>query len=165
MVAEYPAINCGPYEFELVTQSETVPDVAVFTPDSAIDPRLVDVQTDDSTKTGLYLLRIKVKYALYPINPGATKDFTIQIDDICETAPFDITPSPPPADETYTVARPAISTVAIAPFVVVPSYCPITYMFEVTPAPGDLTTFTFDDLNLVHTIETAEIARAGVYTV
>ena len=129
VVAEYPAIDCGPYVFELVTQTENAPDALVFTPESAIDPRLVDVQTNDSAKAGLYPLRIKLKFSLYPLNPGAVKDFTIQVNDICETAPFDITPSLPPADQTYTVARPAVSTLAMAPFVMVPSYCPITYMF------------------------------------
>ena len=36
-----------------------------------------------------------------------------------------------------------------------------------TPAvdPTDLTTFTFDDLNLIHSIETSDIAKAGTYSV
>lgn len=43
--------------------------------DSPIDPRLVDVQTDDSAKAGTYLLRIRVKLTDWPTNPGDTKDF------------------------------------------------------------------------------------------
>ena len=44
-------------------------------------------------------------------------------------------------------------------------YCPITYTFEVIPDPGDPAIFTFDDTNLIHTIVTSDIAKAGVYTV
>ena len=45
----------------------------------------------------------------------------------------------------------------------VPAYCPITYMFEAVPDPGDITTFTFDDSSLIHTVETSDITKAGVY--
>lgn len=101
----------------------------------------------------------------WPYNPGAFKDFSVQINDICEELPYSITPSAAPADLTYLAARPAHSTTAMAPFTVVPSYCPITYTFEVTPDPGDITTFTFDSISLVHTIETPDIAKAQVYSV
>lgn len=162
---EYPTIDCGPIEFELVTQSETVPDSAVIMLDSASDPRLIDVQTDDSAKAGTYPLRIKVKLTDWPSNPGAIKDFSIQVDDKCETIPFDITPSAPPADFDYTVGRPAIETDPIDPFTWVPDYCPMTYKSVVTPDPGDPTIFIFDDLSLTHTVETTDIAKAGIYTV
>lgn len=115
---------------------------------------------------GSYPLRIKAKFTDWPEQPGAFKDFTVDITNICEVAPYDITPSAPPADVVYMAGRAAFDTTAMAPFTVVPDYCPITYIFEVTPAdPADLTTFTFDDFNLIHTIETSEITKAGIYTV
>ena len=149
-----------------MTQSDTEPDDTVFTPDSGFDPRLLEVFTEDSLKVGTHPLRIKVKLTDWPGNPGATKDFTVEITDICEVGPYDVTPSAPPSDVVYTVGQSALDTAAIAPFTYVPNYCPITYTFEVTPAdPADLTTFLFDDANLIHTIETSDIAKAGTYSV
>lgn len=45
VIREYPAVDCGPIEFELVTQTDAVPDLTVFTPDSTFDPRQLDVYT------------------------------------------------------------------------------------------------------------------------
>ena len=89
----------------------------------------------------------------YPENPGAFKDFKIEVIDSCETA-YTITPSAPPATVSYTVARPALITPAMSPFTVVPNYCPIKYSFTVIPAFAtiDISTITFDALNLVYTI-------------
>lgn len=47
-----------------------------------------------------------------------------------------------------------------------PAYCrPFGYILEVLPDPGDLTTFTFDDVSMIHTVETLDITKAGIYTV
>ena len=165
VVAEYPLYDCGPLVFELVTQFDTAPDAAVFTLDAAFDPRQLIVFTEDSAEAGTYPLRIKVTFFDWPYNPGAVKDFTVQVSDICEEVPYSITPSAATADVTNLVARPAHVTPAMDQFTVVPDYCPITYTFEVIPDPGDPAIFTFDDTNLIHTIVTSDIAKAGVYTV
>ena len=108
---------------------ETVPDVDVFTPDSGLDPRQLDVYTEDSLKVRAYSLRIKVKLTDWPENPGATKDFTVEIADICEVGPYDVTPSVPLVDVVYMAGRAAFNTAAMVPFTYVPNYCPITYIF------------------------------------
>ena len=75
------------------------------------------------------------------------------MNDSCETA-YTITASAPPANVSYTVARPAFSTPAMSPFTVVPSYCPIKYSFTVTPAftEADTSTIQFDPVNLIYKI-------------
>ena len=80
------------------------------------------------------------------MNPGATKDFTIDVIDICETPPYAITPSTPLANVSYLVARPDYITSAVDPFVSVPNYCPIKYTFLVTPdfSASDVSTIQFD---------------------
>ena len=39
----YPGVDCGPIVWELVTQTDTAIDAAVFTPNTLIDPRSVSV--------------------------------------------------------------------------------------------------------------------------
>ena len=104
---------------------------------------------------------------LYPLNPGATKDFTIKVNDICETAPYAITPSTPLTNVSYLVARPERITPAVGAFLSVPSSCPIKYTFTVTPAflGADISTIQFDTTTRVYNIMTTKITLAGVYTV
>ena len=101
------------------------------------------------------------------MNPGATKDFTIQVKDICETAPYAITPSTPLANVSYLVARPDYITPAVDAFVSAPSYCPIKYSFSVSPTflASDISTIQFDSTNRIYTIKTTKITLANVYTV
>ena len=65
--------------------------------------------------------------------------------DSCETE-YTITPSIPPVDVSYTVARLATTTPAMIPFTVVPNYCPINYSITATPAfaAADTSTILFD---------------------
>lgn len=80
-----------------------MPDPTIFTLDNPLDARQLTVYTEDSTKVGVHNLRIKARFSNYPTNIGASKDFTIEIDDICEALPFNISPTAAPADITYTL--------------------------------------------------------------
>lgn len=106
-----------------------------------------------------------MKLTDWPTNPGDTKDFSIQVNDVCETAPFDITPSAPPADFEYTVGQSVIETDPMDFFAWAPDYCPMSYTSVVTSDPGDPTTFIFDDVSLTYKVETQDTTKAGVYTV
>ena len=64
----------------------------MFALDNAADPREIRAFTLDSANAATYSFRVKVFYIDYFQNPGATKDFTIDITDTCETNPT-ITPS------------------------------------------------------------------------
>ena len=59
----------------------------VFTLDNISDPRSISAFTTDPTKALTYTFRVKVFYTDYPDNPGAFKDFTIQVTDTCEDSP------------------------------------------------------------------------------
>lgn len=125
VIVPYPAVDCGPMTWTLVDQLDNPIDLAIFTPDVPVNPKSVSVYTEDSVKVGSYPLRVKVVYDDHPENPGAQKDFSVEITDSCETA-YTITAPPAPLDVSYTVARPTLSVPPFDDFVVDPVYCPLT---------------------------------------
>ena len=84
-------------------------DTTVFRFDDAVDPRELFVFTTDPKKANTYQFTIKVSLFDHPENPGATKDFSLLITNLCETS-TDIIAAIPPADQTYIVARIALNT-------------------------------------------------------
>ena len=167
----YPGIDCGPYIWQVVMTDSSAIDTSVFTLDSPTNTYALDVQTDDPTKAGPHAFTVKVTFQDYPSNAGSTKDFSILLTNKCEHS-TDIVPAAAPADETYTVARPAIQTYFdefTANLSADPSFdwydlCPWTYASAVSPslvAPH----LVYDASARTHTVDTADIALAGVYTV
>ena len=84
-------------------------DTAVFRLDDASDPRELFAFTTDPSKANTYQFTIKVTLFDHPVNPGSTKDFSVLIENLCETS-NDIIAAIPPADLTYIVARTAMNT-------------------------------------------------------
>ena len=141
-------------------------DTTVFTLDVPTNPRSVAVQTDDPTKADTYYLRVTVSLEDHPLNAGASKDFTIRIDDLCEDS-YVITPTAPTDNVEYLVARTAITTLPFDPFVVDPPYCPFTYAFDVSPSltgPG-APAIQMDQAARTFTVETVYTDNVGVNTV
>ena len=111
----------------------------------------------------------------YPKNPGATKDFSVLVQDLCETS-MDIIPAIAPPNLTYKVARPEIISDPhdefTADLVSDPSFdwyyeCPWTYVSSISPtlaAPDD-TAIVYDPVNMSHTTYTENINISGTYSV
>ena len=150
-------------------------DTAVFRLDDAADPRELFAFTTDPSKANTYQFTIKVTLFDHPANPGSTKDFSVLIENLCETS-NDIIAATPPADLTYIVARTAMNTDPHGDFegnlVSDPSFswfnqCPWTYQSSITPAlvaPDNLA-ITYDATTMKHTTFTDNISIAGVYTI
>lgn len=61
-------------------------DTTVFRLDDASDPRELFVFTIDPIKATTYQFTIKVTLFDHPENPGASKDFSVLIENRCETS-------------------------------------------------------------------------------
>ena len=72
-------------------------DTNVFSLDTAADPRGLFVFTTDPLKAKTYQFTIKVKLLDHPENLGASKEFSVLIENLCETS-NDITAAAAPAD-------------------------------------------------------------------
>lgn len=106
---QYPDIDCGAFVWKLIMTDLSPIDTAVFSLDNPTDPRSLKAWTNDRLKAGLYSFTIKISLQDYPTNPGASKNFTVLVENKCEDS-MDITVPSPPADATYTVARPSVQT-------------------------------------------------------
>ena len=138
-----PAVDCGPMEFEIVNIDGSPIDPNVFT--KILDPALGAIQelsiySDLNSLAGTYDLKVKAWFTNYSTNVGE-KDFSVVVQENCETAMV-VTPSAPIADESFTVARAAVTTGVFAEFTAAPPHCFISgYTYTVTPAltaPDDL---------------------------
>jgi len=132
------------------------------------------VQTDNPNKAALYWFTIKIKLKDYPTNPGASKDFSVLIENKCENSLNIVIPTPP-ADVTYTVARTSAQTYFEAFKANLSSdslfswyaRCPWTWSSSVSPlllSPDD-TAIVYAATARTHTVYTTNIAVAGIYTV
>lgn len=85
----------------------------------------LSVYTEDAAKVFLYPLKIKMTLTDFPDNPGATKDFTVDViaDDTCFAENISITPSTEILDISYVVARPSVTTNTFSDFTVSPIWC------------------------------------------
>ena len=109
-------------------------------------------------------MKVSVFYTNFPNNIGGYIDFEVNVIDKCETA-YTITTSSHPT-LNYLVARPAANVIFDA-FNVEPSYCILSYEFELTPAllaPDD-TAIQMDSDTRTITIQTVNISIAGTYTI
>ena len=133
MITREFSMDCGPFVWRVVNQVETDPLDSIFTDQVTAAPYSLAVFTTDSSKVRTYPLRIKVWLLNWPSAPVSSKDFTVVVQDACETS-FSVVPSAPPADLEYVVARPAKVSPPFTDFEVTPAYCPFTsYMIKVTP--------------------------------
>ena len=144
-------------------------DTSVFTLDDPSSPLMLSTYTEDATKVDTYEFTINLTTPDYPMNPGASKDFSILIqkDDKCLEANIDITPGTPLQTLEYYVGSAAFDTQSFADFTVQPAYCEISYETKITPAlvaPDD-SAITFDSLNNKFTISTSNIGIVGDYTI
>ena len=136
-----------------------------------MDPRLgadqeFIIESFDNNFAGTYTLTVSAWFIDYDTNI-ADKDFTVVIQENCETAMV-VTPRAKINDEEYTVARTAVTTGAFAEFGAAPAHCFISgYTFTVTPvllAPDDVA-IQYNGATRDFTIETANILIVGAYNV
>ena len=124
-------IECGDVEFDIKYADGSAIDTAVF--DLVSDGEL-QYFTEDSSKVARYGLKLIVTLVDFPTNIRS-KNFDIEIKDICEEAPS-ITVSSL-ADQSYFVGKPPVTSPAFDPFTSDPTYCPFTYDFSVErPLPA-----------------------------
>ena len=170
-----PGLDCGPYLWNLVMTDGSPIDPSVFTLDDAANPQELFVFTSDPVKAKTYQFTIQVTLVEYPENPGATKDFSVLIQDLCETS-MDIIPAIAPPNQTYNVRSPEITydphNVFTADLASVPSFdwyykCPWTYVSSITPtlATPDDTTIVYDPVSMSHTTYTENVNLTGTYSV
>ena len=119
-----------------------------------------------NTQAGTYPLRVTAWFTNYATNV-VDKDFTIVIEENCETAMV-VTTSAGIGDESFIVARPAIISGAFAEFTASPAHCYVSgYMYTVTPtlvSPDDAA-IEFDPVLRSFTIQTDNILLVGDYDV
>ena len=86
------SVDCGAMEFSIENQDGSAIDSAVFTASLSGVPgstQTLSMQTDDSAKVTTYNLRVKAWFTNYVTNIGQ-KDFTIVVQDSCESAALTI---------------------------------------------------------------------------
>ena len=109
-------------------------------------------------------MKVSVFYTNFPDNIGGYIDFEVHVTDKCETG-YTITPTSH-TNINYLVARPAANQIFDA-FNVEPSYCILSYEFELIPellAP-DNTAIQMDSTTRTFTIQTDNLDIAGTYTI
>lgn len=155
----YPGVDCGPMTWTLVDQLDNPIDLTIFTPDVPSNTKSVAVYTEDSAKAASYPLRVKVVYVDHSENPGASKNFTVEITDFCETA-YTITVPAAPLGVSYTVARPKLFVPPFDDFIFDPLYCPSKQLVMVTSpvfnSPDELT-IQLDATTNTISVETSNI--------
>ena len=100
--------------------------------------------SQNADKKGTYPIRYSVGYDQYPFNVELSQVFTITILDPCDQPTSIIGPSL--VDQEYTLTDNAVSY-QIEPFITEPTWCAVTYRFEIEHFSGK-DAVAFDDDHL-----------------